>query len=198
VAEVRDSLSRRLREVLPGRQGAIAAALIVGDRAAIDEADNEALRISSLAHLLAISGLHMAILTGLVFGVVRLGLAAVPWTAYRLPAKKVAAAAALLAGAVYLLLSGGTVATQRAFVMAAVALTAVLLDRPAISLRALALAAVLILAISPHSLLDAGFQMSFAATAALVAGYEALRRRRAGRERARSPRGRAARLARVA
>src|SRR5690606_11902460 len=101
VAEVRDSLSRRLRGVLAGRQGAIAAALIVGDRAAIDEVDNEALRISSLAHLLAISGLHMAILTGLVFGVVRLGLAAVPWTAYRLPAKTVAAAAALMAGAGY-------------------------------------------------------------------------------------------------
>ena len=198
VAEVRDALSRHLRAVLPGRQGAIAAALIVGDRAAIDEADNEALRISSLAHLLAISGLHMAILTGLVFGVVRLGLAAVPWTAYRLSTKKVAAVAALLAGTGYLLLSGGTVATQRAFVMAAVALTAVLLDRPAISLRALALAAVVILALRPFSLLDVGFQMSFAATAALVAGYEALRRWRAGRERPRSPRGRGARLTRLA
>ncbi|HET7410708.1 MAG TPA: ComEC/Rec2 family competence protein, partial [Paracoccaceae bacterium] len=198
VAELRDTLSRHLREVLPGRQGAIAAALIVGDRADISEADNEALRISSLAHMLSISGLHMAILTGLVFGMVRLALASVPWTAYRLPAKKVAAGAALLAAAGYLLLSGMTAPPQRAFIMAAVALTAVLLDRSAISLRSLALAAAAILVVRPESLMDAGFQMSFAATAALVAGYDALRRWRAGRER-RPPaaRGWPARIART-
>lgn len=175
VARARDALSRYLREVLPGRQGAFAAAIIVGDRAAIDDADAEALRASNLAHLLAISGLHMGILTGLVFGLARLALAAVPWTAYRLSTKKTAALVALVAGAAYLLLSGATVATQRAFTMVAVAFMAVLLDRPAITMRALAVAAVVILVIRPISLLDAGFQMSFAATGALVAGYEALR-----------------------
>jgi competence protein ComEC len=197
VAELRATLSRYLREVLPGRQGTIAAALTVGDRADISEADNEALRISSLAHLLSISGLHMAILTGLVFGIARLALAAVPWTAYRWSTKKLAAVAGLLAGVGYLLLSGATVPTQRAFLMAAVALAAVLVDRPAITLRALALAAVVVLVLKPVSLLDAGFQMSFAATAALVAGYEALRRWRARRERQAPPDGRAARIVRM-
>ncbi len=175
IARTRHALSRYLRAVLPGRQGAFAAAIIVGDRAAIDDADAEALRAANLSHLLAISGLHMGILTGLVFGLVRLLLAALPWTAYRLSTKKTAAVAALAAGLAYLLLSGATVATQRAFIMVAVAFTAVLLDRPAITMRALAVAAVVILVIRPISLLDAGFQMSFAATGALVAGYEALR-----------------------
>ncbi|MEM1161132.1 MAG: ComEC/Rec2 family competence protein [Pseudomonadota bacterium] len=175
LAQIRDSLSRGLRTALPGRQGAFAAAIIVGDRADIEEVDAEALRASNLAHLLAISGLHMGILTGLVFAIVRLLLAAIPYTADAFSTKKAAAIAALVAGLAYLALSGGTVATQRAFIMVAVAFTAVLLDRPAITLRALAIAATVILLIRPISLLDAGFQMSFAATVALVAGFDATR-----------------------
>jgi competence protein ComEC len=163
---------------MPGRQGAFAAAIIAGDRSNIDPADAEALRASNLAHLLAISGLHMGLLTGLVFAATRLLLAGFPHAVAGVPAKKTAAIVALAAGLGYLMLSGATVATQRAFVMMAVAFSAVLLDRPAISLRGLALAAAVVLAIRPISLMDVGFQMSFAATAALVAGYEEVRRRR--------------------
>lgn len=177
--QLSDALQRQIR----GEAGAFAAAIVTGDRSAIAEEDAEALRLSNLAHLLAISGLHMGILTGLVFASVRFALAFWPGLSRRLSAKKLAALAALAAGAGYLALSGATVATQRAYVMVAVALVAVLLDRPAISLRALALAAVIVLAVRPVSLLDVGFQMSFAATAALVAGYEALRQRRHGRAR---------------
>ncbi|MEM9060154.1 MAG: ComEC/Rec2 family competence protein [Pseudomonadota bacterium] len=175
IARQRDALSRALRTMLPGRQGAFAAAIIVGDRAEIDEADAEALRASNLAHLLAISGLHMGMLTGLVFASLRLMLAAIPLIAMSLSTRKIAAIGALAVGASYLALSGGTVATQRAYIMVAVAFTAVLVDRPALTLRALALAAVIVLMLRPISLLDAGFQMSFAATAALVAGFEQMR-----------------------
>ncbi|MEM1343162.1 MAG: ComEC/Rec2 family competence protein [Pseudomonadota bacterium] len=171
---LRARVSDALRTALPGAEGAFAAAIVVGDRSAIDERDADALRAANLAHLLAISGLHMGLLTGLVFAAVRVGLAGVPMLALNLPGKKIAAAAALAAGAGYLALSGTTVATQRAFIMVAVALVAVLLDRPALSLRALAVAAVIVLLLRPISLLDAGFQMSFAATTALIAGYEAL------------------------
>jgi competence protein ComEC len=178
LAEQRAALSDALVAALPGRQGAFAAAIIVGDRSHIAEADNEALRVSSLAHLLAISGLHMGLLSGLVFAAVRLALAAWPGRLSGAGAKKLAAVAAVGAGVCYLALSGATVATQRAFVMLAVAFTAMLLDRPAITLRGLAVAAAVVLAVRPLSLMDAGFQMSFAATTALVAGYEELRRRR--------------------
>ena len=177
LARLRYALSRYLRDVLPGRQGAFAAAIIVGDRVDIADPDAEALRASNLAHLLAISGLHMGILTGLVFAAARFSLTLLPGVSYRISTKKGAAVAALVAGAAYLALSGATVATQRAFIMVAVALVAVLLNRPALTLRALAVAATIILLIRPISLLDAGFQMSFAATAALVAGYEEMRNR---------------------
>ena len=180
LAGQRARISDALVRALPGRRGGFAAAIVAGDRSNIDGADAEALRISSLAHLLAISGLHMGLLTGLVFAVARLLLAAGAMSGAS--AKKAAAVVALLAGLGYLMLSGATVATQRAFVMMAVAFTAVLLDRPAITLRGLALAAAVVLAIRPVSLMDVGFQMSFAATSALVAGYEEVRRRRQARQ----------------
>jgi len=177
LARQRVQIADALVAALPGPRGAFAAAIVVGDRSNIDEVDAEALRASNLAHLLAISGLHMGLLTGLVFAFMRLLLAALPGGLAGVSAKKAAAVAALLAGLGYLMLSGATVATQRAFVMVAVAFTAVLLDRPAITLRGLALAAAVVLALRPVSLMDVGFQMSFAATAALVAGYEEVRRR---------------------
>ncbi|GMG83667.1 ComEC/Rec2 family competence protein [Paralimibaculum aggregatum] len=175
LARLRAEIADGLRARLPGPEGAFAAAILVGDRAGIAETDAEALRAANLAHLLAISGLHMGILCGLVFAGIRLGAAAVPAVALNLSGKKLAAAGALLAGAAYLALSGATVPTQRAYAMAAVALVAVLLDRPALTLRALGLAAILVLLVRPVSLQDPGFQMSFAATAALVAAFERLR-----------------------
>ena len=120
LADRRARLSDALTRALPGRRGAFAAAIIVGDRSNIDQADAEALRISSLAHLLAISGLHMGLLTGLVFAAVRLFLAVCPITLSGVTAKKADAIVALSAGLGYLMLSGATVATQRAFVMMAV------------------------------------------------------------------------------
>jgi competence protein ComEC len=117
----------------------------------------------------------MGLLTGFVFLLARFGLALWPRLALRVPAKKIGALAALAAGLAYLFLSGGNVATQRAFIMVAVVLIAVLLDRPAFSLRAVALAALLVLLMRPESLTEAGFQMSFAATTALVGVFEILR-----------------------
>lgn len=181
LAKLRGEISQGLRETLPGPDGAFAAAIIVGDRSGIEDAEEEALRAANLSHLLAISGLHMGILCGLIFVVVRSGAALVPMIALRYPVKKIAAVAAILAGFGYLMLSGITVPTQRAFAMVAVALVAVILDRPAITLRALAVAATIILLNRPISLFDAGFQMSFAATVALVAAFEVIRIETPGR-----------------
>jgi len=137
----------------------------------MDQAVLSSLRRSNLAHLLAISGLHMGLLTGFVFALVRGVLALLPRAALYLPTRKIAAPAALVAGLAYLALSGGAVATERAFVMAAVVFGAVLCDRRALTLRAVALAALIILVLQPEALLGPGFQMSFAATTALVLAF---------------------------
>ncbi len=173
--QARMRMAAAIRARLHGPRGAFAAAILTGDRSAIAPDMMTLLRNANLAHLLAISGLHMGLLTGFVFALFRYGLALIPPLALRLPVKKVAAVAAFLAAILYLLLSGANIATQRAFVMVAVALVAVLLDRRALTLRAVALAAVIVLLIRPVSLIEAGFQMSFAATTALVATFSALR-----------------------
>lgn len=178
---LRDAVKRRVRVALPGETGGIAVALITGDRGGIPQNVTEAMRDSGLAHVLAISGLHMAIMAGSVFWLARALLAAIPGLALRFAIKKWAAAIALLAAILYLVLSGMTVPTVRAFIMMSIFLIAVMLDRPAISMRNVALAALAILIVAPESLFEPGFQMSFAAVVGLVAFYEWFVRREAVR-----------------
>lgn len=178
LSRLRQRIAAGIRARLPGETGGFAAALLTGDRSGVGLDTTEDLRRSNLAHLLAISGLHMGLLTGVVYGALRALLAMVPLLALRLPIRKIAALGALLAAAAYLGLSGGNVATQRAFVMAAVMLGAVLVERRALSMRSVALAALILLTWRPEALLSVGFQMSFAATVALVAVFRWLRDRR--------------------
>ncbi|MFL6972368.1 MAG: ComEC/Rec2 family competence protein [Xanthobacteraceae bacterium] len=169
---LRNAIDARIRANVAGDAGAIASALITGKRDAISPAVNDAMYISSLAHVLSISGYHMAVVAGVVFFVVRGLLALAPALALRRPIKKWAAAAALAAAAFYLLLSGAEVATRRAFIMTAIVLVGVMVDRPALTLRNLALAALGVLLLAPEAVVHPSFQMSFAATLALVAVYE--------------------------
>ena len=175
VFATRMALSRAVQARLGGEVGGFAAAISTGDRAGMSLETVEELRRTNLAHLLAISGLHMGLLAGFVFAAVRLILNLIPWVGLRAPVRRIAAVAALITGAVYLALSGGNVATERAYVMVAVALVAVLFHRRAISLRAVGMAALILLCLRPEALLGPGFQMSFAATTALVAVFAALR-----------------------
>ncbi|MDO5646956.1 ComEC/Rec2 family competence protein [Paracoccus sp. (in: a-proteobacteria)] len=166
----RMSISAAMQDRIGGQQGAVAAALMTGDRSGIAEATNDVMRASNLYHIISISGLHMSMLAGFVYTALRLvlvlaqGLGAAP----RIAVHKIAAGGALFASACYLWLSGGGVATERSFIMVAVMLAAILVDRRAISLRTIAVAAVVVLIYSPESVTTPGFQMSFAATVALI------------------------------
>jgi competence protein ComEC len=179
----RQAINARIRAVLPGETGAIAAALVVGERGGITDATNDAFRASGLYHLLSISGLHMVIVAGAAFWAVRFVLALLPWVALNWPTAKVAAVVAALAATAYLLISGGAPATARSWLMVLIGFGARLADRPAIALRTVALAALAMLAVRPETLLDVGFQMSFAAVTALVAAYEEVRTRMIDRRR---------------
>jgi len=130
------------------------------------------LRDAGLAHVLAIAGLHMALVGGGIFWLLRAGLAAVPALVLRYPIKKWAAPSALAASCFYLVISGASPSAVRAFVMLAIVMLAVLLDRPALSMRSLALAAAILLLARPQDIVEPGFQMSFAAVAALIAVAE--------------------------
>ena len=169
------TLADAIKSRMADQEGPFAAAIITGNRADLDPALVDTLRASNLAHLLAISGLHMGLLTGAVFALVRIALAAIPQISVRLHVRKIAAVAALIAAVLYLGVSGANVATQRAFIMVSVMLVAICVERPALSLRAVAIAALFILMIAPEALVGPGFQMSFAATTALVAVFAVIR-----------------------
>ncbi len=169
---LRQAIGARIRNTLDGVTAAIAEALITGERGAIPREVNQSFQISGLAHVLSISGLHMVLVAGGVFWTIRAALATIPTLALRWPIKKWAAGAALAAGFFYMLLAGSSVATQRSYIMIAVMFFAILVDRPAISVRNLALAAVIILALEPDAAIQASFQMSFMAVLGLTAFYE--------------------------
>ncbi|MEE2943949.1 MAG: ComEC/Rec2 family competence protein [Pseudomonadota bacterium] len=175
IDRLRYQISARVAGHLGGDVGGFAAAVTTGDRSAFSQEGLQSLRVSNLAHLLAISGLHMGLLAAFLFGVIRFGLSLWQPLALRLPVKKLAAVAALFGATGYLLLSGASIATQRAYIMAAVALVAICLDRRALTLRAVAIAALIVMIIRPYSLLSPGFQMSFSATAALVFVFSQIR-----------------------
>jgi competence protein ComEC len=177
IEKVRLGIGRAVITGLAGETGGIANALITGERGGISAATDTAYRDSGLYHILSISGLHMVVMAGAFFFTVRFTFAAVPAIALRYPIKKWAAVAAALGALGYLLISGSSFATVRSYVQISILFVAMMVERPAIALRNVALAALGLLIVWPESLFDAGFQMSFAAVVSLISGYEAIRRR---------------------
>jgi len=171
----REIIAARIDAVLEGPEAAICATLLTGSPAAIPPEDRAAFRDSGLAHLLAIAGLHIGIVMGLIFGLVRLLLALSERAALGWPCKPIAAVAALAAGGGYMLLTGAHVPIIRSFAMACLVTLGIIVGRRALSLRGLALAMATLLLIAPEQAMGVSFQMSFSAVLALIVGYDALR-----------------------
>lgn len=177
IAAWRSALTARIRDQIGGDAGAIAAALVTAEQRGISPDTVEALRRAGLAHVLAISGLNMVLAAGTFLVGARLALSLLPGAAERYPIKKFAAAGGLVTVTLYILISGGAVSAVRSWLMIVVMLVAVLVDRTAISLRNIALSAIVLLSVTPSAVTGPGFQMSYAATLGLVAGYAAWRDR---------------------
>ena len=170
--DARADLTRRIIAAVPGQAGAMAAAFVTGDQGAIPLETAAAMRDSGLAHLLSISGLHIAVVVGGAIFLVRRSLALVPALALHWPVKGIAVGVAALVGIGYTLLAGAEVPTVRTILATLIVLFGMVIGRDAFSLRLLAAAAFLILAVRPEALLGASFQLSFAAVIAIVALYE--------------------------
>lgn len=175
---LRDAMTARILAAVPGENGAISAALITGERANVSPADETAYRDSGLTHVLSISGVHLALAGGIFFWVLRALLALIPSVAQRYPVKKWAAVAALLGSTFYLLISGADPPAVRSQIMLATMFCAILVDRPALTMRSVALAAGIILILEPESLADPGAEMSFASVVGLIALAEWISARR--------------------
>lgn len=183
-----DLLIENIRSNIAGRVDAAAdqpaasflSALMTGKRSGISETHWEAMRDSGLAHMLAISGLHVGMVSAIIFFVMRGSMAGFPSFALLHPIKKYAAMAALLAAFLYMLVAGSTVPTIRAMLMTGIVLFAIMIDRNPFSLRLVSLSAFAILLFIPDALFGASFQMSFAAVTALIFFYELIRDRWSG------------------
>ncbi len=175
IARLRGDIAAHVYKHVDGAAATVIVALMTGERGAIPTPVIEAIRNSGIAHLLAISGLHIGLVAGFLFVSIRCVLALIPPLAVRFPVKKIAVIASIFGAGGYMLLAGATIPSQRAFLMIAIVLIAVLVDRRGISMRLVAWAATVILIFRPESLLGASFQLSFAAVLALVAVFEAIR-----------------------
>jgi len=172
---LRQSITDKIKaSTTPPAQGVIVA-LMTGQRKLISEDQWQAMRNSGLAHMLAISGLHVGMVAGVLFFFSRLLMAAIAPLALKYPIKKYAAIIALIGTFFYMLIVGAPIPTQRAMIMTGLALIAICFDRSPFSLRLVAVAAAIILLYRPESLVSVSFQMSFAAVTALVAFFEAIR-----------------------
>lgn len=173
---LRQHVGERIIKAMPAREAGIANALMTGERAAISEKDNQEMRDSGIVHIISISGLHISMIAGVVFFAVRFLMALFPTFAVYHPIKKYAAVIALIVTVLYMFMVGATVPTARSVVMTGIVLLAIMLDRIPLSLRVVAIAAMLIIVLVPESVIGASFQMSFMAVMGLVAFYEATRR----------------------
>jgi len=162
-------LSEHVRSRLDGSPGAIAAAFASGDRGAISPEDEEAMRDSGLTHLLSVSGLHVSAVIAVAYFLAIKLLALWPWLALRVRLPLVAAGVAALAGVAYTLLTGAQVPTVRSCVGAVLVLIALALGREPLSLRLVAVGAMVVLLLWPEALAGPSFQMSFSAVIAIVA-----------------------------
>ena len=175
VESTRQAIMERVQAIAAPDVSGVMAALIIGNKRAIAEEDQEAMRAAGLAHMLAISGLHVGLVTGFLFFISRFFMAAFPAFALTHPIKKYAALFAFACALLYMLLAGATVPTQRAVAMTGLVLLAVVLDRSAFTLRLVAFAALVVLILAPEALLSASFHLSFAAVVALVVFYDTIR-----------------------
>jgi len=165
---LRGRLDRHIRAQMSERSGGIATALVTGDQNAVGEADAEAMRRSGLTHLLSVSGLHLATVVGGVMLLTLRLLALSPYLALRFNLVLVGAGAGALAGVAYTILTGMQVPTVRSCVAALLVLGGIALGREAISMRLVAVGALLVLVLWPESVAGASFQFSFAAVTAIV------------------------------
>ena len=169
---MRDKINRRIDTLFPETTKSIGKALLTGNSKGIPPETYQNYRNAGIAHILSVSGLHMSLLAGIIFFIVRTVLSLIPYVSLRWNTKKTSAFFALIICFFYLQISGMSYAAQRAFIMVALMLIAVLSNRRALSVVSVAWAAFFVLLFSPESLVSPGFQLSFSAVIALICVYE--------------------------
>ncbi|MBN2676287.1 MAG: ComEC/Rec2 family competence protein [Alphaproteobacteria bacterium] len=169
--KIREDLSVYIQKILPNETGLFVLTVFLGERYALPQESLDIFQKSGLSHLMSVSGFHLALLGLIFFVLVRFLLVLILPLSKRLDVKKIAAGASLVFLTFFLFLSDARLPTQRAYIMTALAMVAILMNRSPFSLRLLGLSALIILGLTPEALFNPGFQMSFACAGALIFVY---------------------------
>ena len=172
INSLRNNIQIRVNDAIGSYNGSIATALMINEYSNINKQVLKNLRATGLAHILSVSGMHLSLVAAIFFFSSRFLLNCFEPIALRIHCKKVAAFISLLGSFGYLLISGMEVAAIRSFIMTSMIIIAVIIDRSASPMRAIALAASVILIVTPENIIHPSFQMSFGAVLALIACYE--------------------------
>lgn len=176
IETVRQGIAARIDAVLPQPAASVARSMITGDQTTVPGEVRNVMAAAGIAHVLSISGLHLTLVAGGVFAAIRIILAMIPALALRYSVKKLAAIGGIVASFLYFSISGGNVAALRSTIMIALVLGAVVLGRRAVTMRNVAIAALIVIVMAPAGIFMPSFQLSFAAVAGLVGAFETLPR----------------------
>ncbi len=166
------NIGDRIGAVLSQPALGIAQALIVGDQTKIDDETRKTMANAGLAHMLAISGLHLSLVAGGAFAASRL-LFSVSFIYFKhFPVKKISAIVGILVALFYLSLSGASVSATRATIMLVLIFGAIIVGKKALTMRNVAFAGLFVILTDPAAIFRPSFQLSFAAVVALIAIYE--------------------------
>jgi len=172
VDKFRHKINKQIDGILDSDTAAIAKALVTGTKSSISKDLRESFVRSGTAHVLAISGLHIGIIGLFIFGLIRLLLCCFTRISMYYDIKKIAAVVSLAGAIIFFFISGCSVSAMRALIMHTLVILAIILNREAITMRSIAVAATIIMILSPEAIMFPSFQLSFSAVIAIVAFYE--------------------------
>jgi len=167
IEHTRAHVRRQMDRTLDRRTAGIARALVLGDGRAVDRDDNDVLQRSGLSHVLAVSGLHVTIVCGMLVALLRRGLLQTP-LARRFDVSRIAAGVGIPLCLLYAAFAGGAPSAWRAAITTAIAWSLTALGRKAAALPVMGLAVLVLGSIRPYDVVHPGFALSVAATAAII------------------------------
>ncbi len=172
IDKLRHKINQKIDEVLDFDNASIAKALVTGTKSSISKNLRDNFVRSGTAHVLAISGLHIGVVGLFIFTFIRLLLCCFARISMYYNVKKIAAIVSLVGAVIFYFISGCSVSAMRALIMHSLVILAIILDREALTMRSIAVAATIIMILSPEAIMFPSFQLSFSAVIAIVAFYE--------------------------
>jgi len=171
---LRAKISATIDKSVSERYAPLYKAVLIGDRSAVDSDMLELFKKGGCMHILAISGLHMGIISAFLYCVFFWLLTRSEWLIMNIPVKKAAALLCLAPLTLYMLIGGANTPVVRSFLMSVVVILCLCVNRRKHAVTIVSLAALLILIVNPQSLFSASFQLSFAAVTTIIAALPIL------------------------